>query len=167
MGTKKPARGGRAGALRWRWDFLNPLVLNGFRGFWHCHVPPRANGLPRAGVEPATGFRASVGAMWRVWSLASQIQGFPGSPGFQALQRVFDHCSTYPLASLRRRRGRCAGHRQRPLLALVAGCAPGPDSQASVAGASPRTTKTQFGELREALTDARKPVAGPVASQIQ
>ena len=44
---------------------------------------------------------------------------------------------------------------------------PGPDSQASVAGASPRTTKTQFGELREALTDARKPVAGPVASQIQ
>ena len=97
MGTKKPARGGRAGALRWRWDFLNPLVLNGFRGFWHCHVPPRANGLLRAGVEPATGFRASVGAMWRVWSLASQIQGFPGSPGFQALQRVFGPCSTYPL----------------------------------------------------------------------
>ena len=83
--------------MRWRWDFLNPLVLNGFRGFWHCHVPSRANGLLRADVEPATDSQAPVGAMWRVWSLASQIQGFPGSPGFQALQRVFDHCSTYPL----------------------------------------------------------------------
>ena len=31
-------------------------------------------------------------------------------------------------------------------------CAPGPDSQASVAGANPRATKTQFGELRETLT---------------
>ena len=98
MGTKKPARGGRAGALRWRWDFLNPLVLNGFRGFWHCHVPSRANGLLRAGVEPATDSQAPVGAMWRVWSLASQIQGFPGSPGFQALQRVFDHIAPNPLA---------------------------------------------------------------------
>lgn len=33
--------------------------------------------------------------------------------------------------------------------------------------AGPRTTKTQFWELREALADAWKPVAGPVASQIQ
>ena len=69
---------GAGGLVRWRWDFLNPLVLNGFRGFWHCHVPPRANGLLRAGVEPATDSQAPVGAMWRSWSLASQIQGFFG-----------------------------------------------------------------------------------------
>ena len=93
MGTKKPARGG---LVRWRWDFLNPLVLNGFRGFWHCHVPSRANGLLRADVEPATDSQAPVGAMWRVWSLASQIQDFPGSPGFQALQRVFDPIAPNP-----------------------------------------------------------------------
>ena len=65
------------------------------------------------------------------------------------------HCSIAPRTprrALRRLLGRCAGHRQRPLLALVAGCAPGPDSQASVAGANPRATKTQFGELRETLT---------------
>lgn len=35
------------------------------------------------------------GAGWW-WAWASQIQGFPGSPGFQALQRVFGPCSTYP-----------------------------------------------------------------------
>ena len=82
--------------MRWRWDFLNPLVLNGFRGFWHCHVPSRANGLLRADVEPATDSQAPVGAMWRVWALASQIQDFPGSPGFQALQRVFDPIAPNP-----------------------------------------------------------------------
>jgi hypothetical protein len=52
-GRKKSRSGAgwwQSGALRWRWDFPNPLVLNGFRGFWHCHVPSRANGLLRAGV---------------------------------------------------------------------------------------------------------------------